>query len=226
MANARSEDIKIEGLRLTFPNLDKARNTETDADKPPKLKFGASLLYPKGQALVGKSATGEKVDVAELAVKVATEQWGDKAVQWIKDGVIKSPFLDGDGPQGLSKKTGERHAGYAGHKFIRTSANEDRQPRCVDRKVLPYKDAAAIRDGLYPGCYVNVVVNLFAWENAKGGKGLSFGLSMVQFNKDGERLGGGGGANPDSFFEAIPDEGDAPETTKEGLARALCSPDV
>lgn len=216
MANARSEDFKLENLRLSFPNLDKPRNTEDDPKKPPKMKYSATLLYPKSGDLPAKTASGEKVSVADIAVRVATEQWGDKAVQWIKDGLIRSPFLDGDGPQGVNKKSGERHAGYAGHKFIRAAANEDRQPRCVDRKVLPYKDAAAIRDGLYAGCYVHAVVNLFAWENEKGGKGLSFGLQMVQFAKDGERLAGGGGASPDAFFESIPDDGDATAISDAG----------
>ena len=68
---------------------------------------------------------------------------------------------------------------------------------------------------MYSGCYVYAVVNAFTWENKEKGKGISFGLSMAQFVKDGENLGGGG-ADPEEFFEVIPDTGDAPASTKSG----------
>lgn len=212
MAFSRSEDFKLENMRLSFPNLVKPQQMEENGVI--KLKYNATLLWPKGAqglGLFGKTASGEKVDVAALALKVATEQWGEKAAEWIKSGIIKTPFLDGDGPQGVSKKSGERHAGYEGHRFIRTGANEDRKPKLFDKKLNPVGDA----DVLYPGCFVNAVVNMYAWEHPKNGKGLSLGLNLVQFAKDGDRLGGGG-ANADDFFTAIEDEGDAPDSTTGG----------
>jgi hypothetical protein len=53
---------------------------------------------------------------------------------------------------------------------------------------------------------VYAVVNAYTWDNPKNGKGVSFGVNMVQVAKDGERLGGGG-LDPSAHFEAIPDDG-------------------
>ena len=60
------------------------------------------------------------------------------------------------------------------------------------------------------------VVNAFTWENKENGKGISFGVSMIQKAKDGERLGGGGGVDVDKWAEKIDDEGEAPAETKTG----------
>jgi hypothetical protein len=191
------------GMRAAFLNVFKPQKIEDNGVI--KLKYNATLLWPKGNDLIGFMVDGKQFNVMEEAARVATEQWGDKAGELIKSGVIKSPFLDGDGPQGVSKKTGERHKGFAGHRFIRASANEDRKPDLTlnvlgaDNKLVRATDPNSI----YSGCLVNVVVNLYGWEHAKNGKGLSFGLSAVQFAGDGERLGGSGGANADSFFEGV-----------------------
>lgn len=214
MPKARSENFKLENMRLSHPHIFAPQKMEDNGVV--KLKFNATLLWPKGADLVGKKADGTSINIMEEAVRIAREEWGDKAEAWIKDGLIKNPFLDGDGPQGVNKRSGERHEGYAGHRFIRTTANEDRQPEAYDDKIGADGKLVKLVDPkrLYPGCKVHAVLNLFTWENAKGGKGLSFGLNMVQFAADGERLGGDGGGNPDAFFSgAKPDAAKAAATT-------------
>lgn len=164
-----------------------------------------SLLIPKSDSL----AVYEKA-----ALEAAAAEWGgtEKAMKLIKDKVIHSPFLDGDGPQGRSKKTGEPHAGFPGHHFIRVKSGEAYRPTLIDRK----KMQIATSDQLWSGCYVYAVLHAFTWENDKKGKGLTFGVDMIQFAKDGDRLGGGGGVDVDKWAETIADEGTAPETTKGG----------
>lgn len=204
MANARSQDFKLENVRGAFlQNIYKPQKIEENGVI--KFKFNGTFLWPKTVDLMGVTADRKTFKVMDEAVRVATEQWGDKAVEWIKGGVIKNPFLDGDGPQAVSKKSGERHAGFAGHRFIRASANEDRPPKLylgtlgADGKLVESKNPSDI----YSGCFVHIVVNLYAWEHPKNGKGLSFGLNMVQFAKDGEKLGGSP-PSADSFFEGVP----------------------
>lgn len=196
---ARSEDVKTPLARLAFTDgLFKAMERDNGSKQ-----WGCTLLFPKSENLAALEAA---------AVEAATAEWGDKAKQMIKDGLIHNPFLDGDGPQGKSKKTGEPHAGFPGSKFIRVISGEDYRPKLVNKKLLPITD----KDECYSGCYGYAVVNAFTWENKEKGKGISFGISMIQVAKDGERLGGGGGGDPEKFFEKIEDEGDAPETTKQG----------
>lgn len=203
---ARSEDAKTPLAIASFTaDLFKLR----DRDNGTK-SYGATFLFPK---------TTDLSALHNLALAAAKEEWGDKAVQWIKDGVIKSPFLDGDGPQGVSKKTGERHAGYAGHTFIRCTSGADYKPKVFDRKRNPVMDV----DGCTSGSHVFAVVNAYTWENEKNGKGISFGVSLVQVVKlaqGDEVLGGGGGPDPDKWLETIDDEGDAPAATKSGAGAA------
>lgn len=195
---ARSEDVKTPLARLAFTD---SLFTPQEDDSGNK-SWNCSLLFPKS------------VDLSVLhsaALKAATEEWGDKATQMLKEGIIKNPFLDGDGPQGKSKETGDPHAGFPGHTFLRVKSGAEYRPKLVNRKVLPITS----RDELYSGCYGYAVVHAFTWD-FKGKKGLTFGLSMIQVVKDGERLGGGGGVDPEKWAEKIEDEGDAPESTKDG----------
>lgn len=199
---ARSEDLKTPLARLAFTqSLFKPQERDNS-----KKQFGCTLLFPKSEDLSA---------LQNAALKAATEEWGNKAVQWIKDGIIHSPFLDGDGPQGSNKKTGERHAGFAGHRFIRVISGEAYPPKLFNKAVRPISS----QEELYSGCYGFAVVNAFTWENKEKGKGISFGVSMIQVAKDGEKLGGGG-ANPDQFFTNIEDEGEAPVETKDGKGAA------
>lgn len=199
---ARSEDLKTPECIVAFAhNLFEPQERDNG-----KKQFGCSLLFKKGTNLK---------PLHELALKAAQEEWGDKAAQWIKDEVIKNPFLDGDGKQAVSKKTGERHAGFAGHIFIRCISGEGHKPQVVDRKRNPVFDKAEVPSGSrgFP------VINAFTWENKENGKGISFGISMLQVTKKAEGdeiLGGGGGPDPDKFFEKLEDEGEAPAETKSG----------
>lgn len=199
---ARSEDVKAPEAIIAFAHS----LYEPQERDNGKKQFGCSLLWVKGTDLSA---------LQKAAADAAVAEWGDKAIQWIKDEVIKNPFLDGDGKQAVSKKTGERHAGFAGHKFIRCISGEEYKPKVFDRKRNPVLDKAEVPSGSrgIP------VVNAFTWENKENGKGISFGISMLQITHKAagdEVLGGGGGPDPDKFFEKIEDDGDAPESTKTG----------
>lgn len=199
---ARSEDVRAPEAIIAFAHT----LFEPQERDNGKKQYGCSLLWPKGTSLAALEAA---------ALEAAKAEWGDKAVDWIKNDVIKSPFLDGDGKQAVSKKTGERHAGFAGHRFIRVISGAEYKPKVFDRKVLPIVEKGDVPSGSRG----IAVVNAFTWENKENGKGISFGISMIQVTKvaQGEEvLGGGGGPDPEKHFEKIADEGDAPEATKGG----------
>lgn len=200
----RSEDIKTPLARLAFPFLLKPQERVRD-DGEKFLEYSCTLLFNKGDNLSA---------LEQAAFGACKAKWGDKAEDMIKKGLIKTPFLDGDGKQGLNTKTGETRAGFAGTRFIRAASRN--KVTLVDRKRLPITEA----DEIYPGCYVYAIVSAYTWENAKGGKGVSFGLRGLQFARDGERLAGGGGIDPDKAFDVIEDEGDAPASTKSGAGAA------
>ncbi len=199
---ARSEDVKTPEAIVAFAHS----LFEPQERDNGKKQFGCSLLFKKGTDLSA---------LHKIALDAAVTEWGDKAKEWIKNEVVKNPFLDGDGKQAVSKKTGERHPGFAGHTFIRCISGEDYKPKVFDRKRNPIMDKTEVPSG----SRVLAVVNAFTWENKENGKGISCGISLIQVVKKAEGdevLGGGGGPDPDKYFDKIEDEGDAPESTKGG----------
>lgn len=195
---ARGADIVLPRARLSFPHLFKPSKNDEG-----KESYNCVLLIPKSTNL----------DEAKAAVlAAAVDEWGDKAKKWFLDDLVKSPFLDGDGKQGLSKKTGERHAGYEGHTFIRATSGLEYRPKVYDRNINLVLDPAEA----YAGCFVIARVNPFTWDNDKNGKGVTFGISMLQIVADGEKLGGGE-ADPKAVFNVIKsDDGDKPPFDAKG----------
>lgn len=168
--------------------------------------YGCTLFFKKGTDLSALQAA---------ALACAKEAWPGKPVEdWIKDGTVKNPFLDGDGKQGKDNE-GNPKPGYAGTTFLRCTSGIDYKPKVFDRRRNPIMD----KDDCPSGSRAFAVINPYAWDNPKNGKGISFGISLVQVTRKAEGseiLGGGGGPNPDAFFETLADEGDAPEATKGG----------
>lgn len=201
---ARSEDYKIDNVIVSFSdNLFKARASEAGKAE----KYGCTLLIDKARDLSAFET---------LIMAAAESEWPGKAAALFKEKVIKSPFLDGDGPQAVNKETGVRHKGYAGKWFIRCTSGLSHKPAVVDRKVIPIVSSSEIPSG----SVVNAVIHAFPWTNDKGGKGITFGVSMVQLVRKAEGdevLGGGGGiGDPAKHFEKLADEGAAPDSTKTG----------
>lgn len=52
---------------------------------------------------------------------------------------------------------------------------------------------------MYPGCYVAVTLNLYAYHNGKH-PGFSAGANVAVFKADGERFGGGVTIDEDEIF--------------------------
>lgn len=86
------------------------------------------------------------------------------------------------------------------------NASSKDRPLLINRARKPVGE----KDGLfYPGCYANLKIQLYTWENVKG-RGVGVDLVGVQFSKDGEALATGGGgatASPDDFPELDEEEG-------------------
>ena len=110
-----------------------------------------------------------------------------KGIEKAKAGLIKSPFLAGDGKEARNKQSGELHPGMGPDVFfIRPSANKDRPPAVWWKDPNKQEDETTV----YSGCYGKAILNCFAWHNDKSGDGVSFGISGFQKHADGDRLGG------------------------------------
>lgn len=201
---ARAQDIKTGLVRASFINtLFEARAQE---DGGPK-KYGCTLLIPKSDTATLTALEKNVVDACVAA------NWGDEAKvrKMIADGLIKVPVLNGDGPQGISKKTQTRHPGYEGHFFVRATSGEQFPPQVLDERVQKIVTYDPTR--FKSGDWGYAVGACFTWDHPKTGKGVTFGIGAFQKVKDGEALGGSGGVDADKFFKPetvdggpVPDE--------------------
>lgn len=204
-ARGKSEDFKTRLMTVSFAkDLFEAREKDNGGKG-----FGCTLLWPK----TDEETTAQ---IAKGVKEAAVDLHGDKAAQMLKDQLIQSPILDGDGPQAINGKTKQRYAGYAGHWFIRCGSGEDYQPLVIDGK----KKELFKPSDCPSGSKVYAVVNAYTWEY-KNKEGVTFGVSMVQVVKKAEGdevLGGDGGGNrnADKFFETIEDQGDMTKVSTGG----------
>lgn len=177
--------IRTPPVRLSFPHLGKPRADDRGNDK-----FEATLLFPLGADLTILNKAVEKAVI---------EKFGDKAMALVQAGSIDWPIKD----QGkrLNAQTGELWEGMVpGAKVC--AARTTVKPRIMDRNASEIDG-----DAIYPGCWCLVTVHAWAGEFREDGavkkRFGSIGLNNVQLVADDERLGSGGGTNPNDEFEAI-----------------------
>lgn len=169
------------GVRLSFPNL-------FEHDKFKKFS-GAFLMAPDHAALPGLEAVCEQV---------GKDKWGAKWPAIKKELEAGGKLLVQDG----NKKASQ--AGYEGMKYF--NASNTVRPTVVDRTRAPL----VAEDGKpYAGCYVNVIIDVWAQENAEFGKRINAQLQGIQFVKDGEAFGAGGTPAEATDFDEIEDGADA-----------------
>lgn len=172
--------------RLSFPALFEPQTTPQG-----KKKYSACLIFEK---------TADMAAMKKAALLAASEKWGDKAPDMIKQGKVRLPFRDGNdyadkrgfGPEVVFMNVG-------------SDAEKNAPPGIVDRFKDPKTGKARVISDpaeVYPGCYVRASLSAFAYDT-NGNKGVSFGLNNIQKLRDGERLDGRSAATDD--FEALED---------------------
>lgn len=202
MAQEQKEDIKVRvRARLSFADhLVEAEPGEKrvkgkHAGKIP-YRWSANFLFPKSD-----TATYDTIRAALRAALLA--QWPTDTPK------IKAEKLclrDGDE---------ETYAGYADHWYVSASRTaypsvEGQSPRrpfqIIDRdRVLdPATGKRVFPDAshrVYAGCWVNVVLRVWAQDDPEYGKRLNASIEAIQFWEDGEAFGGGGRIDVESEFE-------------------------
>ena len=167
--------LKLLNVRLAFPQLFEAK-TVAGEGKP--AHSGTFLIDPADPQV---KAINAAIDAT------AKEKWGAKADAILKQAraADKVCLHNGD-----LKAT---YDGFPGNLFI--SARNPLRPTVVDADKTPLTE----KDGKpYAGCYVHVVLELWAQDNQYG-KRVNATLMGVQFYKDGDSFTGGGVASEDDF---------------------------
>jgi hypothetical protein len=168
-------------FRVAYPNLFTPRKNDLNG----KDEYSLVALFPAGADLtVLKQAAGAAI----------RKKWGEDKSKWPSG--LRSPFRD----QGEKKKKNDAGQmalpdGYVeGATFLTLRTTQ--RPGVVDQQVQEIIDTAEF----YGGCWAIASINAFAYD-AKGNKGVSFGLGNVQKHKDDKPFGNR--TKPQDDFQAI-----------------------
>ena len=153
-------------VRLSYVHIFESFSNNPEDDP----KFSCTILIPKGDTV-----TLGKIQAAQ---KAAAENGKSTKFDGKIPANLNSTLHDGDEEADL-----ERNPEYAGHFYMAMSSKT--RPGVVDADLNAVLDPTAV----YSGCYARVSINAFPY-NAKGKKGVSFGLNNVQLVADGPPLGG------------------------------------
>ena len=171
--------IQLKNVRLSYANVWEPR--AMNEGQPPK--YSAALLMDPNTKEGKKNL--EALDDAITKVyeeAIPTKFEGKRPTNW------RYPVYEGDEEKGEA---------YEGMMYVNAKSNT--RPGIVDRRADPILDQSEV----YSGCYANVSVTLYAYNNA-GNKGVGVGLGNIQKLKDGESLGGN--IKAENEFSVIEDD--------------------
>lgn len=192
--------VVLKNVRIAFPRL--ARPEQVNGEGAPA--YSAAFIL---ETDTPEFEENEKAVRAALKA-AASDKWGAKA-----DAILKT--LESQGKVALHDgDTKSDVDGYAGNLFINARAGGSAPPGLYrrDRTAISREENAngvsPAEMEIYGGCYVNVILNIWAQDN-KFGKRINASLSGVQFNADGVPFAGTPPAKANDF--ELLDPLDAPE---------------
>jgi len=161
-----STQIKLDNVRLSFPDIWKAKQVQKDSEP----KFGAQFLL-------------DKKEHAELIKSVKQVLWKAAVDHFGKDEAKK--LYDKDKLHlCLHEGSDKEYDGYDDSNMY-ISSSSSKRPLIVDRDKTPLAEEDRRP---YAGCYVNAIVRIWVQDN-NFGKRVNAELMGVQFNRDGEAFG-------------------------------------
>ena len=164
--------ITIGECRLSYCNVFKPMPPFNNPNGEPK--FSVTILVPKSN-VQAKAAIDAAVNAAiEAGI---SSKWNGQ-----RPPVPAICVHDGDGARPSDGAAFGQEC--KGHWVFTASCKADRPPFVVDGQVQKIINPAEV----YSGCYANVNVNFFAYNQA-GKKGIGCGLNGIQKTRDGEPLG-------------------------------------
>lgn len=180
--------ITIGECRLSYCNVFKPMPPFNNPGGEPK--FSVTILVPKSN-VQAKAAIDAAINAA-IEAGVASKWNGQRPP------VPAICVHDGDGARPSDGAAFGQEC--KGHWVFTASCKADRPPFVVDGQVQKIINPAEV----YSGCYANVNVNFFAYNQA-GKKGIGCGLNGIQKTRDGEALGST--VTAEEAFSAIPQAG-------------------
>jgi len=203
--------VKLNNVRITFPKVFVGQE-EAFGGKGDPYWSASFLLAPDHPDL---PALKEAIKAA------ATAKWQSKADGHLRAAQAKDKLPVHDGDLKADKPYG---AAYKGMLYVsaRNNAKNGPAPSVFDnvidtatgqaREIKSQQDKKAP----YSGSYVNVILNVYAYQNE--GEGVAASIMGIQFHADGERLAGGVAAAAADFVAVPGKETEKAATTGQGAA--------
>jgi hypothetical protein len=197
-----SEPVTTPLARLAYPRLFERRK----AGEMYAGKFTAELWFPKD--MVNATTMKPLADAIKDCIKEAWPQGAPKG--------LVLPLKDGDQ---------QNNEAYAGYYFIRVQADKI-PPKCYRKTSKGEYQQIIEPSELYPGCWVIAQVSPFPYRanpaQGRPNNGVSFGLDLVLFVKDGESFISSNNSDPVKAFDGVslpetPQTAEAPESGNAGI---------
>lgn len=155
-------------FRISYPKVFKPETNKLSG----KLEYSIEALFSK---------TTDFKTMKEAAKNACINKWGTDEKKWPRN--LKSPFRD----QGEKERDGTLPEGLVkGATFIRFKCDGSKHKPVV---VGPDRGEILEESKFYAGGFARASVAAFAYSQA-GNNGVSFGLNMLQFVRDGEPFSG------------------------------------
>lgn len=170
MGAEKTKGVMTPEFRVSFPNVFKPKKNDLSGED----EYSVQALFSKSTDL----------SVLKKAAEAAMEKkWGADRKKWPTN--FRSPFRLQD-ERAKTNDDGKKvfPPGYEeGAVYLNLKTKQ--RPGVVDKNVQPIIDETEF----YPGCYARATISAYAYD-AKGNKGVAFGLGNIQKVRDGEPLGG------------------------------------
>lgn len=178
--------VIIANARLSYANI-----FEPKAFEGQDPKYSVSLIISKDDK--------ETIAVVQEAIKNALEQGKEKYWSGKVPKGLKTPLRDGDEDRD--------DEAYANSYFINANSKDAPQVVGLEKDKATGRPIPLGSDDVYSGCYANVSINFYPYNNVS--KGIAAGLGNIQKSDDGEPLGGNRAKAEDEFdFEEVDLEDD------------------
>lgn len=170
--------VMLTNVRLAFPVLEEPEQFQGQG----KPRYSATLLMEPNSA-------NHKAILAAMKA-AAGEKWGAAKAEAAVKGLFasgKTALVDGN--------LKDKYDGFEGKMALGAHSQASAPPRLLDgqKNELPRNTGV-----IYPGCYVNASVEIWAQDN-QFGKRLNAQLRGVQFAAQGDSFAAGTPASPDEF---------------------------
>lgn len=179
--------VLLANVRLSYANI-----FEPKAFEGQEPKYSVSLIIDKNDK--------DTIKLINEAIESARSQGAEKFWNGKIPKSLKMPLRDGDEER-------DEDEAYQNAFFI--NANSKTAPQVVGtvRSKATGKCVELGSDDVYSGCYANVSINFYPYNNIS--KGVAAGLGNIQKCADGEPLGAGRTKAEDEFdFEEIDEDED------------------